>query len=147
MVSTSCKEKRRLPTAVSTARFAGPAPPSAHIFKVSPPLPRAAAEPHARSFPSRDKGFSILRKNIRFEKLNLSLCRILPDFFQVSPARSCFLPAKTGNFPPRNVRNKIFFNYFRSLPHFGTPIACYIRQMRNLGRFPSGTKTEHEYQW
>ena len=42
---------------------------------------------------------------------------------------------------------KLFLNYFRLWPYFGTPIAYYIKQMRNLGRFPSGTKTEHEYQW
>ena len=45
-------------------------------------------------------GFSILRKNIRFEKLNLSLCRILPDFFRRLRPDPVFLPAKTGNFPP-----------------------------------------------
>ena len=147
MVSTSCKEKRWLPTAVSTARFAVPAPPSAHGFKAPPPLPRAAAEPHARSLPSRNKGFSILRKNIRFEKPTLSLCRILTDFFRRLRPDPVFSPVKTGNFPPRNDGNEIFFNHFRSWPYFGTQIAYYIKQMRNLGRFPSGTKTEHEYQW
>lgn len=108
MVSTSCKEKRRLPTAVSTARFTAPAPPSARGFKAPPPLPRAAAEPHARSFPSRDKGFSILRKNIRFEKLNLSLCRILPDFFRRLRPDPVFYRLKREIFRPETSEIKYF---------------------------------------
>ena len=71
-------------------------------------LPRAAAEPHARSFPSRDKGFSILRKNIRFEKLNLSLCRILPDFFRRLRPDPVFYRLKREIFRPETSEIKYF---------------------------------------
>ena len=108
MVSTSCKEKTKAshgglhcplcrPGSPGGARILGVAAPPSHRYGTAHPLP-----------PIRDKDFSILRKNIRFEKLNLSLCRILPDFFRRLRPHPVFYRLKREIFRPETTKMKYF---------------------------------------